>query len=198
VRLRTTAAVLGLFAVAGCSPVVGTPSPSTTAPTSSAPAVPKVAHPLDTTKYQAAPCTLLTAAQVTPYGITKPGYVSGGTTALGPGCRWSTTSSLIQGFNVQFITANTSGLTTLYINRDVIVQGGGYFEATTVQGYPAVFNSQADQRKTGKCSLAVGVTDTLTYNVAIGLDPASPEYTTSCDPAAKIADMVMTTLRGGA
>jgi hypothetical protein len=101
-------------------------------------------------------------------------------------------------FIVQFITANKAGLTALYTNRDVIVQGGGYWEATTVQGYPGVFNSQIDDRKTGDCNLAVGVTDTLTFNIALVADKSVPQHSDPCGMTRQIADMVLTTLRGGA
>lgn len=193
-RFRIAAAVLGLAITAtGCSPVSGTPSPTTT---SSRPSAPKVAHPIDTTKYQAEPCDLLTAAQVIQYGIAKPGDKNAGTSALGPGCSWSQLGG--SGFTVEFITANTAGLTSLYINKDIIVDGGGYWVATTVQGYPGVFNSSYDDRKTGDCSLAVGVTDTLTYNVAVTADKSSPQYGDPCGMTSQIADMVLTTMRGGA
>lgn len=195
-RLRIAAAALGIAGIAaGCSPVQGTPAPTTTS--SAAPAAPKVAHPIDTAKYQAAPCTLLTAAQVGTFGITTPGKVNSDSNALGPGCIWANPDNG-QTFEVQFITANKAGLTALYINKDVIVNGGGYWEATTIQGYPGVFNSQLDSRKTGDCSLAVGVTDTLTYNVAVTADRSTPQYNDPCGMATQIADMVMTTLRGGA
>jgi hypothetical protein len=182
------------IAAIGCSPVSGTPSPSTT--TSSRLSAPKVAHPLDTTKYQAAACSLLTAAQVAQYGITDAGNAGDGTSALGPGCSWSQLGG--SGFTVEFITANKAGLTSLYINKDIIVNGGGYWVATTVQGYPGVFNSSLDDRKTGDCSLAVGVTDTLTFNVALTADKSTPQYSDPCGMGSQIADMVLTTMRGGA
>lgn len=196
-RFRTAAAVLmlGLVTSAGCSPVSGTPSPTTT--TSNKPAAPRVEHPLDTAKFQAAPCTMLTAAQVAPYGITTPGKVNNSSKALGPGCIWQNPDNA-QSFEVQFITANTAGLTALYINKDIIVNGGGYWVATTIQGYPGVFNSSLDDRKTGDCSLAVGVTDALTYNVAVATDKTTPQYSDPCGMTTKIADTVLTTLRGGA
>ena len=194
-RFGIVAAVLGMaIAATGCSPVSGTPSPSTT--TSSRPTAPKVANPIDTTKYRASPCILLTAAQVAQYRITSAGSTSDGTTALGPGCSWSQLGG--SGLTVQFITANKTGITSLYINKDIIVNGGGYWAATTIQGYPGVFNSSLDDRKTGDCSLAVGVTDTLTYNVAVTADKSTPQYSDPCGMTSQIADMVLTTMRGGA
>ena len=193
-RFRIAAAVLGVaISATGCSPVSGMPSPTTT---SSRPSAPKVAHPIDTTKYQAAPCSLLTAAQVAPYGIATPGNPKDGTTPLGPGCRWAAIPG--SSFIVQFITANTSGLTSLYVNKDIILGGGGYWVPTSVQGYPGVFNSSFDDRKTGDCSLAIGVTDTLTFNVALTADKSTPQYNDPCGMGSQIADMVLTTMRGGA
>ena len=194
-RFGIVAAALGIaVAATGCSPVSGTPSPTTN--TSSRPSVPKVANSIETAKYQASPCGLLTTAQVVPYGITRPGNSADGTTALGPGCRWAAIPG--SSFIVEFITANTAGLTSLYINKDIIVNGGGYWVATTIQGYPGVFNSSLDDRKTGDCSLAVGVTDTLTYNVAVTADKSTPQYGDPCGMTSQIADMVLTTMRGGA
>lgn len=193
-RFKIVVVVLGIATLAGCSPVSGTPSPTTT--TSTGPSAPKVTNPIDTTKYQADPCGLLTAAQVAPYTVTTPGSVVDGTSALGPGCSWGNTNTGTT-FIVQFITANKVGLTALYINKDIILKGGGYFEPTTVQGYPAVFNSQADQRKDGTCSLAIGIADSLDYNVAVAMADFSPKYNDPCGMATQIADMAMTTLRGG-
>ncbi|MBV9844416.1 MAG: DUF3558 family protein, partial [Kutzneria sp.] len=169
-RLTLVAAGFGLVSavtlVAGCSAADGTPSPAS--PPSSSPAggdttaqgAPKVKTPIDTTRFQAAPCTMLTTAQTQPFTITKPGDANAGTSALGPGCSWSNAATGT-GFTVEFITANPKGLSALYANKDIITKGGGYFEAATVQGYPAIFESSVDQRKEGTCGLDVAVSDAL-------------------------------------
>jgi Protein of unknown function (DUF3558) len=205
VRLRIVTAILGISGaavlVAGCSSVGGTPAPtaspvSSTSSTVTAQGAPKVKTPVDTTKFQASPCTTLTAAQARPFTIVKPGSADVGTTALGPGCSWSNSDNGTV-FAVQFITANKIGLSALYANKDILESGGGYFEPTAVQDYPAVFNSSADQRKQGTCGLAVAVSDSLDYSVSVALASFAPKYSDPCGMATQVAGLVMTNLHGG-
>jgi hypothetical protein len=98
---------------------------------------------------------------------------------------------------VEFITANKSGLGSLYVQADSLKKNGGYFEPLSpIQGYPAVLYSQSDDRADGACTLAVGVSDTLDYSVSVEIThPAS--RTASCETVEKAADMVITNLKAG-
>ncbi|MFI9388622.1 DUF3558 domain-containing protein [Kutzneria sp. NPDC052558] len=198
------AVVLGTTAVAalasGCSP---TPSPTPTGTTTTTDSdsaassgAPKVKTPLDTMKFQAAPCSTLTSAQVQSVGINAQASTADVATALGPGCRW-TQNDGGTGFTVQFVTSNTKGLSTLYAQKDSLNDGGYFTPIADIQGYPAVLYSPVDDRSSGTCGVAVGVSDTLDYSVALTSATTAPSRSDPCPVAEKIADLVMTTLRGG-
>jgi hypothetical protein len=203
VRNRIVAVVLGVAAVAlasGCSP---TPSPGTAGPTSTtsggsaaSSGAPKVKTPLDTAKFQAAPCSVLTSAQVQSVGITASPDKSSVAAALGPGCSWQQNDGGT-GFSVQFITSNPKGLSTLYAQKDSLNNGGYFIPIADIQGYPAVLYDQVDDRSSGTCGVAVGVSDSLDYSVALTSATTAPSRSNPCPVAEKIADLVMTTLRGG-
>jgi hypothetical protein len=89
VRHRIVTIVLGVGMaglVAGCSSGSGTPQPSSPAPSSSSVDAPHVSNPLDTSKFQAAPCTVLSAAEAQSFGASVPGESK--SDALGPSCVW--------------------------------------------------------------------------------------------------------------
>jgi Protein of unknown function (DUF3558) len=156
VRLRSSkvilaaAAVTTTLAVAGCSfpSTPGTPEPqgsgsgsATTGPSSLPAGTPHVANPLDASKGQAAPCSLLAQPQITSLGIVARGKLSDAT--LGPSCSWSDTSTIPSkmSFTVQFVTANTSGLSSLYGQKDSLRKGGYFEPIDPIQDYPAVLYS---------------------------------------------------------
>ncbi|MFI9384970.1 DUF3558 domain-containing protein [Kutzneria sp. NPDC052558] len=195
------AATAALAVVAtGCSSpsTGGTPSPQTSTPATSLPAgTPHVANPLDTSKAQAAPCSVITDQQIAQLGIVADKKLSDA--SLGPSCDWHDTSKLpaMLGFEVQFVTSNKSGLSSLYEQKDSLRQGGYFEPVNPIQGYPAVLYGQVEDRPDGACGIAVGVSDTLDYSVSVNVN-SGPNVKTPCDVAEKIADMVMTNLRAGA
>jgi hypothetical protein len=129
-------------------------------------------------------------------GFTGRGSAADGTSALGPGCYWAQNDGGT-GFGVQFITSNTKGLSTLYAQKDSLNNGGYFTPVADIQGYPAVLYSQVDDRSAGTCGIAVGVTDSLDYSVTLTSASSAPSRSNPCPVVQKIADLVMTTMRGG-
>jgi hypothetical protein len=197
--------------VAGCSDKApGTATPATTTggsgettstttgrstPTSSGGA-PKVSTPLSAGKYLPQPCTVLSAATLQTYKITKPGTPdvdSEVAKTAGPSCTWTSDDQPIsKTYNVGFLTGNKNGLSDTY-------RGGkkafpGYFEPTEVVGYPAVFNDLIDARNNGACNVTVGISDTLAFRAAVTFPTQAGA--TSCDSAKQLAAAVIETLKG--
>ena len=107
----------------------------------------------------------------------------------GPSCLWIN-SDTATGIGVSFITGNKNGLADLYRANEE-GKWTGYWEETTVSGYPGVFHDVTDARARGSCILAVGVTDTLTFLV----DISGRLKEQSCDFAKQVAAAVLATVK---
>ena len=157
---------------------------------------PKVKTPLDATKAAAAPCGLLSAAQLQTLGMAG---VKGeeDTTALGAACGFSDTNGPSgQRVNFTFV-AGEGGLDFLYQSKSTY----DLFEPQPpVQGHPALLNEPTDDRKDGKCSVVVGLSDTkiLTTSVQMrmGSNPA-PRFADPCGVATQAADLALISIKGG-
>lgn len=187
--------------VAGCSSGTGTTPPGATATTTAtastgrtlpAAGAPKVTNPLDTTKYQQNPCSVLTPAQRQALGNNSPDKPSQG--ASGPTCQWldpSTSSSL----TVTFFTRTyvRIGLTGPYQNKS----GFQLFQPTQVNGYPAVIGSRTGHGQDGRCAVYVGTADDMLVEFYVSLSSGTPGYADACSIAQNEAIAGMTTMKAG-
>lgn len=154
-----TLATIGLVAACSSGGPTGTgPSPSAPAPASSkgsggAGEAPRVPTPLKVDRISANPCDSLSADQIDQLGMVGPGRQT--KAAGGPTCQWTGASYPSNTMNIGVITANDAGLGNVYGKKS----DQAYFEPTTIDGYPAVYASQVDDRSTGNCALWVGLTD---------------------------------------
>jgi hypothetical protein len=203
-KIGVTVAALAVVTT-GCSTpqVVGTPGPQTNGVDAAGKlpsGAPHVANPLDTAKAQAAPCGVLTAAQVASLGIVATGKP--GNPQPGPDCSWDDTTAVPAPISIGsgFVSASKGGLSSLYVQAASLKKVGGYFEPIDpIQGYPAVLYSQYDDRlakKNASCGLAVGVSDTLQFTVGVTVTTPSQQKE-PCAMAKKVADMELTTLKAG-
>lgn len=199
------------MAVAGCSGggSTGTPAPATATSVpgsgSSAPSsgsdgsrtehgAPKVSSPLDASKYLTQPCAVLTSAQTQGLNQPKPGKPdldSAVAKASGPSCSWRNSDAL-DGFTVGFLSGNKKGLDDTYRGKE---RFDAYFEETSVDGYPAVFNDTNDARDTGRCTITAGISDTQSFVVAL---TGVAKGQASCEQAKQVASLVIQTIKGGA
>ncbi|SFW90393.1 Protein of unknown function [Amycolatopsis australiensis] len=170
------------------------PSPSGASQEVPGPGVPKVAVPLDTDRFKSAPCSALTAAQVTElFGreiTAKPDIEGPG----GPGCSWDPVDGSRASVNVLFTTVDDLGLTSVY--RE---QGKAYkfFQPLDpVDGYPVVAYGTSDARSTGRCSVAVGTSDRSTVDITIFQSQAKIGTTDPCQVARTVAEKVVASLKG--
>jgi hypothetical protein len=63
------------------------------------------------------------------------------------------------------VTGNKNGLADVYRARDE-GKWTGYWEKTTVDGYPGVFAFTVDGRPNGSCNLFVGISEPLAFAVS--------------------------------
>lgn len=204
-KIGVIAAALAASAAACSTPpsVGGTAAPQTNGVDAAGKlpsGAPHVANPLDTTKAQAAPCSVLTATQISSLGIVATGKP--GNPGPGPKCSWDDTTAVPTPTSIgsEFITGSTGGLSSLYVQAESLKKVGGYFEPTeSVQGYPVVLYSQYDDRRAktnATCALAVGVSDSLQFTVVVTVTTLT-QQNEPCATAKKVADMEITTLKAG-
>ncbi|RJQ70997.1 DUF3558 domain-containing protein [Pseudonocardiaceae bacterium YIM PH 21723] len=190
-RTRNFALVLAATAlvIAGCNGSSESSTSSSAPAPSSSSGAPKVEKPIDTAKFQADPCSLLTEAQIQALGTTDKKVT---TAALGPACRWTSGSKGLY-YGATFVTANKDGLSSLYGQKDTLKL---FRPVAAIQGHPALIYGQTDGTANGACTLAIGLTDQLT--ISLGVDASNaPEKSDPCGYVTKFGDTVMTDLKGG-
>ncbi|MFI9380263.1 DUF3558 domain-containing protein [Kutzneria sp. NPDC052558] len=183
--------------VAGCSPTpvggTGTPTNTNTSSTSSLPAgTPNVAHPLDSARFQKAPCSVLTSAQLGQLNITT----TGGKVIddpLGPHCGWADTGPSHLGLSIIFLTSG-SGLASIYSQKDTYK---AFVPLSDIAGYPAVIAMTDDTRSQGTCEVSVGLTNQLAIDVMGAMNSGGPDGSNPCPRVQAIATAMVTTIKGG-
>lgn len=200
----TAGLALSLLGMTACTPEASPPStdgrgsggPGTSAPSfedtessAAGSAAPKVANPLDATRFVQSPCSILTPAQVAPYGVRKgrPGTVA--TDSVGPSCSWSNPDEG-SGIGVNIFTAITDGLNGAYSRN--AAGNLAYFEPTVIDGYPAVSADVQDARRQGTCQVIVALNDKLT----VGVSRIRGKPDQACSDASDIAADVIRTVKG--
>lgn len=195
-RLRDAIVAITLLGMAtGCSSgVVGAPLPPTSGDAGSTAAAfgkaPRVLKPLDSSKMVASPCTSLTDTDLAALGLTGASITQSMTN--GPSCNWQLRTVHNQ-VAIAWMTTNPDGLSDEYARKS----NEGYFEPTTVNGYPAVFASPADQRSLGSCVINVGVTDKLYFFASYDALTDPQTMPKACDLAKQAAAAVIKNLGGG-
>ncbi|WP_439376565.1 DUF3558 domain-containing protein [Amycolatopsis lexingtonensis] len=182
----------------------GTPVPVTSAPSappSSEPAdevpgpgVPKVANPLDMTRFEQAPCAALTPAQVA--GLlgadaeTKPDLDA----PAGPTCNWEAPGRA--GVGVIFGHLDKRGLTSVYAAKGKAYPFVEPLEP--VDGYPLVaYDGAGDQRARGECTVAVGTSDTQAIDISVNQSEKNIGKSDPCQAAREVTAMVLGNARSG-
>jgi hypothetical protein len=206
------AAVVGVLAVvvvAGCTTASeGEPVPGDTIQTSSGSApsstnssdqelpfagAPKVDHPLDTTPFQQDPCQALTAEQT--QSLTLPSSGERRDAPFGKACTWENpdTRGLVE---IHFLDRDPHGLSTEYQAHE---DGKtALFEVLPpIEKFPAVVSDVFDDRKTGKCTVVVGTSDEIRFEVSIRLSPENLGHKEPCDVGTRVAGLALQTMKKG-
>ncbi|WP_233573823.1 DUF3558 domain-containing protein [Amycolatopsis panacis] len=185
--------------LAACSRTTGgtaTPGPSSAPATSSSGLpVPTVANPLPASLIQGDPCKALTDAQVKGLFTNTPTRDQvADDTGVAHACGWHDVDrgSLVM---IQFVYAWKRGLADVYATQG----RGGFFKVLApVQGYPVVAYSPRDDRSRGTCGVAVGIADNAAFEADVQFANSAVGKADPCDDARKIANLALTTLKGGA
>ncbi|WP_197284925.1 DUF3558 domain-containing protein [Sciscionella sediminilitoris] len=191
VRIAAAVAVLGLLT--SCSSSTNSAAPSSAPASSSAAGSgsgPRVPVPLPTRELLDNPCTVLTNAEATDFGLIPPGEK---TTRQLTACQWRSSDNGQNSIGMAPVPPNTGGISDIYDQKE----RQAYFEPTTVDGYPAVFADTQDGRPSGTCTLWLGVTDHLAVSIipAIG---AGPNRSKPCALAKKFGAAMLTHLKHSA
>jgi hypothetical protein len=150
-----------------------------------------VDDPLDASRFLTDPCSVLTPAQLTTFGVSQPGNADTDSEiakAAGPICTWHADPEIDSTIGVTWQSGNKNGLADMYRMRD----RWKYFEETTVEGLPAVFNDSLDNRDGGDCTISVGVSDTLTFRAS---ETGVLDADGACARAKQVAAAAVVTIR---
>lgn len=207
-RPLLTAALICLATTVGCTstsagePAPADPPPSrATGPAATEPAeddlpadgAPKVAHPLDTTRYQQNPCQALDSEQAGEFAVKEKGTVEEG--ELGLTCEWRSIHDELGAITISSLDGNRNGLTGAYRAE----KAGKYElfeELPEIEGHPAVVYGQPTDRETGNCAVLVGTTDELAFEFAVQLSLANVGSVDPCDMAVRVAGVALRNMKG--
>ncbi|WP_169515761.1 DUF3558 domain-containing protein [Amycolatopsis nigrescens] len=191
---------VALLVLTGCSQEApGTPGAQPSAagstgqslPSTGNSKAPRVANPLDASKFATDPCTSLSQARLQNFGVQGSGRPT--QSEDGVGCGWTFGANGAIGAGVSYIPKVENGLNNAYALNDANVYSKGYFVPTEVDGYPAVYNGLVDQRAQGACEMAVGISDKSIFVVRLTDRPGKDV----CKAAANFAEAVVQTIKEG-
>lgn len=156
---------------------------------------PDVAHPLDTTKYQAAPCTVLTSAQLQQLGLGAGAPPTAGK-EIGPSCDWKTLPNRYVGLQFALHPVDQQGnpvapgLKGLYGSESSLLK-----RMPDVDGYPMV--GPKTPLGDGSCDQFVGVSNDLALHVTATLYSGDPSYNDPCGYGQTLAKAALDTMTSG-
>ncbi|MFF0146538.1 DUF3558 domain-containing protein [Amycolatopsis sulphurea] len=185
-----------LAACSGTTAGTATPGPSS-APVASSSGlpVPTIANPLPASLVRGDPCKALTDAQIGGLFTNTPTRSPAAKdTGVAKSCSWGDDDrgSLV---GIQFVYAWKRGLTDVYATQG----RGGFFKVLApAQGYPVVAYGPRDERSRGMCSVAVGIANDAAFEADATFARSAVGTGDPCEDARKVADLALTTLKGGA
>jgi hypothetical protein len=204
-RLPLIVAAFSVAVATGCTTATaGTPLRSSTtskAPSSDAPpnssddlpsdGAPKVENPLDISHFEQSPCDVLTTGQSQELNIPATGEQQ--SDALGESCTWrnSETRGMV---TIKIFSGVNRGLSSIY--QEAEAKDFQHFEPiNSIDGYPAVAYNVDSPEPTADCSVAIGVTDQLAFDMTVALSNANINKKNPCELAATVAAMALKTMR---
>lgn len=200
-KASTVLACLAILAVSGCtqsSDGDGTPGPISSVPasdgasTAASASSPVIANPLDVSRFMADPCASITSTQASDLTISPQGKRVD--IQSGQACDWLYGPNLQWHAVVTYIVPDAkNGLQNLYNQKAAGWYDQGYFEPTTLDGYPAVYQDSTDYRTNGQCELSVGINEQVFFSVL----NKGQNNTDLCKGAAKVATAVVETIKRG-
>jgi hypothetical protein len=204
--MRRTILVLSAttLALTACStPTNGTPTPTSggTNPNSSsstnpAPEVPKVTSPINLAQIKQTPCKALTDTQAKEILGPTTETVERLDGSAGPACMWSVPSTVRPSVTVIFSNLQDSGTGMVYAAKGKAYELVEPLEP--IDGYPVtVYDTKDERASKGRCSVALGTSDTQTIGISLEQSEANIGKKDPCDAAREAAIRVLATIRGG-
>lgn len=209
-RSRLIAVLLGLLLVSACTTTSeGAPQPATTK-SSSAPGsetsgtseeelpfagAPKVAEPLDTSRFEDDPCESLTAKQAKSLKLPATGELND-EFPLGIGCDWYNRETWGE-VSINFLTDDPTGLSSEY-QANERGKWEVFKELPEIEGFPAVIRTTSDTTDLGHCTVVVGVADDMAFESVLQLSRANVGEKDPCEMAVQVAGLALTTMKEGA
>lgn len=198
---RYITALLAAFAIltlTACSQSTsGNPAPgkyanenplSPTSSESKVPSVPSIDNPLEASQLEADPCVALPPPQLDRLGL-KPGTRE--SASFGPLCEYEYTDVVGNQVSVAITKKFKRGLADVYARKKAL----GYFEPTTVAGFPGVYVSKDEAPSKGVCQLYVGLNSGLAPVVIAQLSGGT-DYGRPCQVADMTAEAMIENLKG--
>jgi hypothetical protein len=195
-KLLFSVGVISVVLLQGCSSNAATDAPPSAPPSSSSSSVasaPKVQNPLPASVISKHPCdSALTDAQLTQLLGVVPS-AQHDDDATGPACGWQKTSTGAT-IGVGYMTNVTGGLSQVYDQQ----RSDAYYQVLEVSGYPALAYNSTEAAAVSDCHVAVGITDTLAYDVGFVVGSDRSGKLNPCDAAKAIAQDVLDNLKASA
>lgn len=205
-RLKLALGLLGFALVAGCtSTTAGSAEPAPTDSSSESPTAPTeqsdgpsdgapdVADPIDVSQFQEDPCQAFTAEQLGTLAVNPDGESSA--EPSGKACRWRHPDGR-GSVQLTFLDQNDRGIGGVYAGE---ARGEWVFfeEMPPLDGgYPVVSFGKLDDRDTGRCAVAVGVSNQVAFLLHLAQSAANVGAEEPCEVASRVAGMALETMKG--
>jgi hypothetical protein len=205
-RLAVLMAALSMALLSACTTATaGTPEAASSAHTSTpseptsdeeglpSDGAPKVENPLDAARFEQNPCELLTPDQAQQLNVPATGEQTEDST--GESCDWEN-SQTHGAARVWFASSDKRGLSSVY--REGKGVGWPYFEPLDIDGRPAVAYHTKQKEPRDDCSVAVGLSDQLAFDVRVDLSDDNIDKKNPCEIAEQVAGMMLETMQEAA
>ncbi|MFC4858166.1 DUF3558 domain-containing protein [Actinophytocola glycyrrhizae] len=200
-------ALIAAVVAAGCvSSTEGSPLPSPggaeNEPSASAPSssgdqlpyagAPAVADPLDTELFQRDPCQALASDQAGTLELRYPGTLRD--SSLGKACEFRVRADRLALVEIASLDRNPYGVSAIYqAEKDGKL---AFFEPLEpIGGYPAVAYGALDERDAGACSVVIGTSDEIAFEVALQQSAGNVGKKDPCETGSMVAEMVLETMK---
>lgn len=152
---------------------------------------PAVENPIDAAEFEQQPCRMLTDEQARQAGLVPPGEPGEG--AFAPACNWRNRESGAY-LNTQFGDPGRQGLSAIYAANEA-ERYDVWLELDPIDGFPAVVAGGLDLRDRGECTIVVGTSDEVTFQLKVTLSEANIGETDPCEAAAQVAALALQTIK---
>lgn len=153
---------------------------------------PAVTNPLDTASFEQDPCRALTSAQADTLKVRFPGNLRD--SSLGKACEFRVRSDRLALVEVASLDKNPFGVSAIYqAEEDGKLE---LFEPLEpIDGYPVVAYGALDRQDSGACSVVLGASDEIAFEIALQQSDGNIGKKDPCETAAMVAGLVVETMK---